>query len=73
MSELVGGGLTIDAVLSFGKIDAIMLLSPWTELIADSGTIISNERNDIYIHEFLETNFTSYIQNADFFDHRVNF
>jgi hypothetical protein len=72
LSELAGGGLTIDAAVNFGKIDAIMLISPWIEPIADSGTIISNERNDIYIHEFLETNFTSHIQNGDRFDHRVN-
>ncbi|MFT6284889.1 MAG: acetyl esterase/lipase [Arenicella sp.] len=73
MGESTRGSLTIDAALNFGKIDAIMLISPWVEPIADSGTIISNEPNDIFIHEFLETNFTYRIQNSDRFEHRVNF
>jgi monoterpene epsilon-lactone hydrolase len=73
MGDSAGGGLSIHAALNFDKIDAIMLISPWVEPTADSGTIISNERNDIFIHEFLETSFKSHIQSGDRFDQRVNF
>ena len=73
MGDSAGGGLTIDAALNFEQIDAVMLMSPWVEPTADSGSIISNNDNDIFTHAFLEKSFASHIQGGDRFDTRVNF
>ena len=73
MGDSAGGGLSIDAALSFSGIDAIMLISPWVEPTSNSGTIVTNQSNDIFTHAFLEKSFAAHINEGDRFDPRVNF
>jgi acetyl esterase/lipase len=78
MGDSAGGGLSIATVQSLAadpsnaKVDNLVLLSPWVEPTATTGSITSNVPNDIFIPEFLIASYESHIQNADKQDTRVN-
>jgi len=73
MGDSAGGALAISTALSGAKIDALMLISPWVEPTADSGSMLSNEVNDIFTLEFLSRSYASHIQKSNLLDARVNF
>jgi len=73
MGDSAGGGLSVATALSFSDIDNLVLLSPWVEPNATTGSIVSNVTNDIFLPEFLLESYQAHIQNADSFDTRVNF
>lgn len=73
IGDSAGGGLSIATALSYSDIDNLVLLSPWVEPTATTGSIVSNVPNDIFIPEFLTDSYAEHIQQGDPFDARVNF
>jgi len=76
--DSAGGALAITTALQLAKSDTkqpdnLVLLSPWVDPTAENGSIITNERNDFLISEFLKPSFEALMQGQDKFDPHVNF
>jgi len=68
--DSAGGALAINTALrlveSGGKqADKLVLISPWVDPTANHGSIITNEKNDFLIAEFLAPSFEQLMQNQD--------
>ena len=76
--DSAGGALAIATALQLAKADTkqpdnLVLLSPWVDPTATDGSIITNEKNDFLISEFLEPSFESLMQGQGKYNERVNF
>ena len=77
--DSAGGGLTISTGLTAvaehwpQQPDALILISPWVEPTADSGTIHSNEPYDIFSKPFLDRSYGAHIGEGDPQNTRTNF
>lgn len=77
--DSAGGNLAISTALTLveleqlPKIERLLLISPWVEPTAKSGSMLSNEANDIFTLDFLLDSYASHINQGDSFDQRVNF
>ena len=73
MGDSAGGGLSTTTALAYSQIDAIVLISPWVEPTLQTGSMVSNEVNDIFTREFLNQSYQAHMQKSDLYDARVNF
>jgi len=78
MGDSAGGALCISACLHGGdslrsKIHGLGLISPWVDPISSSGTMISNQPNDMFTLDILAKGYAQHIQGADPMDTKVNF
>ncbi|MEM7359854.1 MAG: alpha/beta hydrolase [Pseudomonadota bacterium] len=77
--DSAGGNLAINTALSLAKIGrdkavaSLLLISPWVEPTADSGSMLTNEPNDVFALPFLQQSYAAHIGAADPFNPRVNF
>ena len=76
--DSAGGALAINTTLQLIKaggksVDNLVLISPWVDPSADSGSMITNEKNDFLIPEFLKPSFEHLMQGQDHDNPQVNF
>ncbi len=76
--DSAGGALAITTALELAKLDIkqpenLVLMSPWVDPTASTGTIITNEKNDFLVSEFLNPSFEHLMQGTDHHNERVNF
>lgn len=76
--DSAGGNLAISTALSLAaaqridQVAALLLISPWVEPTADSGTMLSNEPNDVFNLSFLQQCYGDHMRDADLFNTRAN-
>lgn len=78
IGDSAGGALCISACLHSSdtlrsKIHGLGLISPWVDPISSSGTMLSNQPNDMFTLDILAKGYAQHIQGADPMDTRVNF
>ena len=78
VGDSAGGALCISTCLHGGdslrpRIHGLGLISPWVDPISSSGTMLSNQRNDMFTLDILAKGYAQHIQGADPMDTRVNF
>jgi acetyl esterase/lipase len=81
--DSAGGALAITTALQLKQLseispdnklpDKLVLLSPWVDPLADTGTIISNEANDFLSREFLNPSIEHLMQGQDLTNPQINF
>ena len=76
--DSAGGALAITTALELSKIEVVqpeklVLISPWVDPTASTGTIITNEKNDFLVSEFLNPSFEHLMQGQDPHNERVTF
>ena len=76
--DSAGGALAIFTALELAKtkakqLDKLVLLSPWVDPLADSSSMITNDKNDFLSHEFLESSFKVLMQGQSPHNAQVNF
>jgi len=78
VGDSAGGALAIATALRLSKeagreADKLVLLSPWVDPTASSGSIITNEKNDFLVGNFLIFSFESFMQDQDHNNDQVVF
>ncbi len=76
--DSAGGALAITTALQLAdsdsaQVDNLVLISPWVDPTANSGTMITNEKNDFLVGEFLIHSFEQLMQGQDQTNPQVNF
>lgn len=54
------------------QVDALVLLSPWVDPLASTGSMVSNAENDFLTASYVHKSFQATIQKADQYDSRIN-
>lgn len=77
VGDSAGGALAITTTLSLAgvdrTIDGLVLLSPWVEPTASSGSIKSNQGNDVFDESFLKAAYKLHLQGANPMNDQTNF
>jgi acetyl esterase/lipase len=79
MGDSAGGALAVSTALALNQDrtvrqpDALVLLSPWVEPTAVSGTMQSNRHNDFLRESFLNRSYSALMQGKDLHNPQVNF
>lgn len=77
--DSAGGALALATALELiaqghtNAIDKLVLISPWVDPKASSGSIVSNEKNDFLVPAFLGESIGALMQDGDLDNQKVNF
>lgn len=80
MGDSAGGALSIYTALAgedgntlAAEIDKLVLISPWVDPTANSGSVVENAKHDIFSHHFLVDAYARHLQGADPANRSTNF
>ncbi len=78
--DSAGGALAITTALTLAnsseaerQVDKLVLISPWVDPTASNGSIITNEKNDFLVSDFLRPSFENLMQEQDHNNNQVVF
>lgn len=63
----------VDEEPTTADIQALVLISPWVEPTSDTGSMRTNDLNDIFSRAFLAQSYRAHMQEANLFDVRSNY